>query len=92
LNHSVWLVVDVRIVAVAVIFSTRFLASLYVSTLISPATIAGGTAISTLATALAPTARIFSNREFSRIYIYVAFAIATPVAWSVNVYYYYFKK
>ena len=55
-----------------------------ISTLCSPATIVGGTAISTLATALAPTARIISNREFSLININVAFAIATPVAWSVN--------
>jgi hypothetical protein len=87
LNYSVWLFVDVRIIAVAEIISTRLsLADLYACTLTlsSPATIVGGTAISTLATALAPTARIISNREFSLINIYVAFAIATPVAWSVN--------
>ena len=63
----IFFVVDVRIIAVAVIFSTRL-----------------SLTISTLATALAPTARIIYNREFSRICIYVAFAIATPVAWSVN--------
>jgi hypothetical protein len=63
LNHSVWLVVDVRIIAVKHKSSSLVSPSLVSgSTFSSPATIAGGTTISTLATALAPTARIISHR------------------------------
>jgi hypothetical protein len=55
---------NVCIIAVAEIISTRLsLAASLISTFSSPATIVGGTAISTLATALAPTARIISNLE-----------------------------
>jgi len=54
LNHSMWLVVDVRMIAVAEIFSTRLsLTNLYTQ---FARYHLGGTAISTLATALAPTA------------------------------------
>ena len=48
-----------------------------------PAASVGGTASCTIA-ALAPSTRLISSVAFARINSYVAFAIATPVACSVN--------